>query len=620
MALHGVLPKFEQNEDWGLYSEQLQQYFVANDVSLAEKKVAILLTVISTAVYKTLRDLCHPTSPQEKTFEVLNALLKDHFQHRQAVFRERIKFYRATQASGEKIADWYARVKSLSVSCKFGNSLQEILKDKFVTGLSDSKILSRVCEEDESKSLKDLFDIAIRREAVIIGETQEVNRLKLHAKKPELSHRKESTDASTSSKTMQRKFSKDSKKCYACGGTAHDFKTCKYKQYKCKNCKKVGHLAKVCTKEHSQNFVVDISSTNYEYYDNGYQGVSPASARNSDLDLFELRDSNSGPMTISLKVEGQRVIWELDSGASRTVIPFWLYNKNFKYKKLYKTEIVLKSYSGESMVPVGKFQVSVQYGSVKKILDILVINTNGPALVGRDWIASLDLIKIRREPVFKVDKELEVCEEFPEVFEPGLGCYRYGKIKIEFKQEAKPIFCEPKTLPLIFKEKVEELLRLEKEGIIAPVTDSEWGTPLVPVLKKNGQIRICVDYKSTVNTFLKDVKYPLPRIEEIFAALRGRKEFTKLDLSQAYNQLVLDEQSKLILAWSIHKGIFKVNRMPFGIKPAASIFQQKVEKTLQGCKGAMNFIDDIIVTGSTREEHIENLREVLGRLLRAGLK
>lgn len=101
------------------------------------------------------------------------------------------------------------------------------------------------------------------------------------------------------------------------------------------------------------------------------------------------------------------------------------------------------------------------------------------------------------------------------------------------------------------------------------------GTPLVPILKPNGELRICGDYKVTINKFLIDYKYPLPRIDEIFAALQGGKLFTKLDLSNAYNQLELDRESQLLCTWSTHIGTLKMKRMPFGIKPAAAIFQKQ---------------------------------------------
>lgn len=109
----------------------------------------------------------------------------------------------------------------------------------------------------------------------------------------------------------------------------------------------------------------------------------------------------------------------------------------------------------------------------------------------------------------------------------------------------------------------------------------------MPVLKQNGDIRICGDFKVTINKFLIDFKYPLPRIDEIFASLGGGELFTKLDLFSAYNQLVLDEESQLLCALSTHIGILKVKRLPFGVKTAASIFQKTMETVLRGIPNAV---------------------------------
>lgn len=163
-------------------------------------------------------------------------------------------------------------------------------------------------------------------------------------------------------------------------------------------------------------------------------------------------------------------------------------------------------------------------------------------------------------------------------------------------------------------------IRWKKKGIISKIETSEWGSPLVPVLKDNGEIRVCADYKTTVNEFLEDVPYPFPRIQDIFQSLQGGQLFTKLDFSGAYNQLVLDEETACKLAWSTHKCIFKANRLPFGTKPACALFQREVEKTLQGCKNTLNLLDDIVVTGRSVEEHVQNLNEVLSRLQNSGFK
>ncbi|XP_023311028.1 uncharacterized protein LOC111691851 [Anoplophora glabripennis] len=115
---------------------------------------------------------------------------------------------------------------------------------------------------------------------------------------------------------------------------------------------------------------------------------------------------------------------------------------------------------------------------------------------------------------------------------------------IDHENEMEP---EPEARPLPFaiKEKVEiELRRLEQIGVIEPVSYSPWGTPIVPVLKKDGSVRICGDFKITLNPYIEIDQYPLPRIEELFGKLQGGVEFSKLDLSTAYQQISLDETSK----------------------------------------------------------------------------
>lgn len=199
--------------------------------------------------------------------------------------------------------------------------------------------------------------------------------------------------------------------------------------------------------------------------------------------------------------------------------------------------------------------------------------------------------------------------------------YKFGKVELQVDSEVKPIFCKPRPIPLAFKELVnEELKELESKGVITPVENAEWGTPLVPVLKDTGKLRLCADYKITINKFVRDVKHPLPRIEELFAALQGGERFTKLDFSCAYNQLELTDSTKLLLAWSTHKGIYKLNRLPYGTKPACAIFQKTIEKVLQGLNGVIAFLDDIVVTGKDRKEHLKNLENVFERLSKAGFK
>jgi hypothetical protein len=149
---------------------------------------------------------------------------------------------------------------------------------------------------------------------------------------------------------------------------------------------------------------------------------------------------------------------------------------------------------------------------------------------------------------------------------------------------------------------------------LRPVQFSDWATPIVPVRKSDGGVQICGDYKITFNRAAKLERYPIPRIEELFASLSGGKTFSKLDLSHAYLQVPLDEQSQKYVTINTHKGLFKYTRLPFGIASAPSIFQRVMENLLQGIPRVCVYLDDILVTGATEQEHLANLAQVLQRL------
>lgn len=114
----------------------------------------------------------------------------------------------------------------------------------------------------------------------------------------------------------------------------------------------------------------------------------------------------------------------------------------------------------------------------------------------------------------------------------------------------------PNPITLALKAKVEyELERMQQRGIITPTITTDWSSYIVPVMRKNGTIRICGSYVS-LNKNLLDVFYPLPRIEQIYASLNGNYLFSKIDLSDAYMQFELDDESKKLVTISTHKGLF----------------------------------------------------------------
>ncbi len=130
------------------------------------------------------------------------------------------------------------------------------------------------------------------------------------------------------------------------------------------------------------------------------------------------------------------------------------------------------------------------------------------------------------------------------MFKDELGTLRDTTMKHCVKPNAVPRFYKPWSVPFAMKHKVEkELERLQQLGIIESIKFSDWVAPIAPVLKDDGTVHICGDYKLTINQAAKLETYPIPRVEDLFSMLAGGKTFTKLDMSHAYQQLLLDEMS-----------------------------------------------------------------------------
>ena len=114
--------------------------------------------------------------------------------------------------------------------------------------------------------------------------------------------------------------------------------------------------------------------------------------------------------------------------------------------------------------------------------------------------------------------------------------------------------------------------------------------------------------------------YPLPKVDDLLATLAGGKTFSKLDLSHAYQQIQLSEESRPLVTINTSKGLYRYTWLPFGISAAPSIFQRTMENLLKGIPQVVVYIDDILVTGKTEAEHLQHLKEVLARLQKAGMR
>jgi hypothetical protein len=316
---------------------------------------------------------------------------------------------------------------------------------------------------------------------------------------------------------------------------------------------------------------------------------------------------------------------EIDTGASVSIISEATYDKLWPKARapaLQDSTARLRTYTGEELRVLGTINVVVLAKGIEEHLPLVVVAGNGPSLLGRDW---LERIRLDWEELHRLRSSSptlqDVLDSHTDVFRDELGTVKGMTATIHVDAESRPKFYRPRSVPYAMRGKVEkELERLEQQGVIKPVQFSDWAAPIVPVLKKDGSVRICGDYKLTVNRAAKLDTYPLPRIEDLFASLAGGKSFTKLDLAHAYQQVPLDDKSKELVTINTQKGLFQYHRLPFGVASAPSIFQRTMENLLQGLPHVSVYIDDILITGESEAEHLANLEEVLARLEAAGMR
>jgi len=194
-----------------------------------------------------------------------------------------------------------------------------------------------------------------------------------------------------------------------------------------------------------------------------------------------------------------------------------------------------------------------------------------------------------------------------------------GAYHIKLQPEAEPFaLSTPRSIALSLLPKVkQELERMEKMGVISKVNGpTDWCAGMVVVPKAAGSVQICVDLTKLNRSVCRE-RHILPTVDHILAQLSGAKVFTKLDANAGFWQVKLSKESALLTTFITPFGRFCFNRLPFGITSAPEYFQKCMSDILAGLEGVVCMIDDILIHGSTQEEHDQRLAAVLERLQQA---
>eukprot|EP00731_Ephydatia_muelleri_P019387 Em0012g212a len=397
-------------------------------------------------------------------------------------------------------------------------------------------------------------------------------------------------------------------------------KDCPHIKSTCHFCQKMGHLQSVCLKKKKED-----------------RGSVKIISRHA---LRTVKSINSIPqLKQSVWVSGQQLTFEVDTGAGDIFCSKDLWKK-LGVPALIQVSSHYQVANGQHLPALGTFRASASLLKDQEPVTLAFTVTDVPKLnlLGRDAIVKLGVnvsallgvsstpgkgtiqnlqsITDTKEP--KPDEELQqacrkLCGEFTELFKPELGCLKDFQLEIKFKAESKPTFCKPRPVPFAILDDLNQAYDAGiAKGVWKPTQFNAYGTPVVPIRKKvlpgqpNGKIRVCGDYSVAINAQLET--HPVDMV------------FSKIDLADAYNQVLLGPESQKRLALSTHRGVLLQLRLPFGISSAPGYFQEIMDQLTGDLKGVGTYFDDILVSGTNASEHLENLRALLQRLQDKGLR
>ena len=257
------------------------------------------------------------------------------------------------------------------------------------------------------------------------------------------------------------------------------------------------------TKSHQANIIVEENNNSDD--DNLYN-------------IHWIQQQANPPVRVELNINNKPIVMEVDTGASVSLINVSMFNqiKN-QNDSIFLTKSKLRTYTSEVVTPTGEVKVNTEYKNQSLCIPVIVMK-NRPNLSGRDilkilqsnWFELFNIYVSEISAVYENESLKKILSDYKEIFKPELGTLKGVEITLYVDRDAKPHFCRARPAPYALKDRIEkELERLVSEDIYDAIPPSKWTAPIVPVIKNDGCIRICGDYKQTINRMSECDRYPV---------------------------------------------------------------------------------------------------------------
>lgn len=586
-------------------------------------KVAILLHALgedALEVYNTL-NIPQEEEGEQKMADVL-AAFRTYCQPKKNTVFERHQFWAHPMADLITIEKYVTELRQKSKDCEFGASENDMIRDKIVFSLNDQRLKERLLREP-NLTLERVIDIC-RAAETAKAQIQAMSST-MQEKAVHVMHKTKCNDShqqwQQGRKLQHRSENKKSKEkmCRKCG-KSHPPRQCPAFGVSCRKCGKLNHYAKMCEPSYAlhNKTVHDLSPE----IDTLFIGTVNIDHLSSKKDNSWYADINAGYMSVKFK---------LDTGAETNVLPRTVFN-SLKRKarrgkqihlQLKPTKTVLVAYGGVRLKPEGTITLECSTSKTKTNLLFYVSNHSNTAILGKEACEALGLV--RRMDIDTLTVKLpttkeELLTQHANVFE-GLGEFS-GEYHIHTDPTVTPVIHGCRKIPLAVMDRLKDTLDdLLKADVIEQVTEpTTWVNSLVVTEKKDKRkLRVCLD-PTDLNKAILRQHYSIPTTDEVLSRLSGKKIFTVLDEKDGYWQIKLDKESSLLCTFNTPWGRYRFKRLPFGIKSASEVFQQRNCETFGDIAGVHIIADDMIIAAATEKEHDEILHKVMTRAKDANVK